>query len=85
MLKLLRKILVGNLLSMSKSLNYKVPGQIKCDVDLAETRIEHKNRNFVAFNGFFMSNFNIPDYLGIGKAVSMGFGTVRKITKEDMI
>src|SRR5690606_8855608 len=32
--ELLRKTLVGNILSMSKSLGYTVPSQIKCEPDL---------------------------------------------------
>jgi hypothetical protein len=31
------------------------------------------------FLGTFSINFEIPDYWGIGKSVSRGFGTVKKV------
>ncbi len=74
----LRRYLIGNLLSMSKSMGYMVPGEIKCDVDLVKVNSEYKGKSFVSFKGRFLVNFEIPDYLGIGKAVSKGYGTVRK-------
>jgi len=32
----------------------------------------------IGFKGNFMVNFEIPDYWGIGKSVSRGFGTLVK-------
>ena len=38
-----------------------------------------KNRiTHVGFVGKFKVNFKIPDYLGLGKSVSRGFGTIKK-------
>ncbi|MGB9928063.1 MAG: CRISPR-associated endonuclease Cas6 [Methanosarcina sp.] len=82
--ELLRNILKGNLLSMSKSLGYTVPGQIKCDVDLLPTKSKYKDTEIVSFDGGFAANFVIPDYLGIGKSVSKGFGMVRKIQNNEI-
>lgn len=76
---LLRKILTGNLLSMSKTFGYTVPREIKCDIDLVPTKSRYKDNNLTSFCGGFIVNFFIPDYLGIGKSVSKGYGTVRKI------
>ena len=75
---LLRKILTGNLLSMSKTFGYTVPDTIKCDIDLMSREMKFKGRDFISFCGGFMVNFCIPDYLGIGRSVSKGHGTVRK-------
>lgn len=77
--QLLRRQLTGNLLSMSKGLGYTVPEEIKCDIDLVKIDSKYKEQQFVSFNGSFMVNFELPDYLGIGKSVSKGHGTVRKI------
>jgi len=33
----------------------------------------------LGFLGKFSVNFEIPDYWGIGKAVSRGFGTVKRV------
>ncbi|MDW7732697.1 MAG: CRISPR-associated endonuclease Cas6, partial [Methanolobus sp.] len=76
--ELLRKNLVGNMLSMSKSLDYQVPDKIKCHTELQERSSSLKGNEILAFKGFFVTNFQIPDYLGLGKSVSRGFGTVKR-------
>lgn len=77
--EMLRRILTGNLLSMSKGLRYTVPDKIKCDVDVQVTKSEYKKVEFISFYGGFMANFCIPEYMGIGKSPAMGMGTVQKI------
>ncbi|MCD6152972.1 MAG: hypothetical protein J7J07_03575, partial [Syntrophobacterales bacterium] len=37
----------------------------------------------LGFLGAFSVNFEIPDYWGIGKSVSRGFGTVRTIREAE--
>lgn len=76
--ELLRKTLTGNILSMSKSLGYQVPDRIKCATDVRIRKARLKDTNIMAFIGSFHVNFLIPDYLGIGKSVSRGFGTVKR-------
>ena len=58
--EMLRRILTGNLLSMSKGLGYTVPDKIKCDVDVQVTKSEYKGVDFLSFYGGFMANFCIP-------------------------
>ncbi len=77
--EMLRKTLAGNFLSMSKTLGYTVPDTIKCDVDVELRRSKYKNMDFTSFTGGFIANFLIPDFMGVGKGVAKGFGTVRKI------
>ena len=72
----LRKTLIGNLLSMSKSLYYQVPDKIKCDVDVRARKSRMKDLNIMTFIGNFCANFIIPDNFGVGKSVSRGFGGV---------
>lgn len=75
---LLRRILVGNLLSMCKSLRYVVERKIEAVLDLEECeKVEIKQGvEMVAFTGEFKVNFNIPDFWGIGKSTARGYGTV---------
>jgi hypothetical protein len=75
-----RKILIGNILSMAKSLNYDVPAQIKCDANVHFRKDWLKDVSVITFTGKFYANFIIPDYLGIGKSVSRGFGAVRQLS-----
>ncbi len=78
----LRRTLTGNLLSMSKSLDYQVPDRIKCDLKVKIRKSRLKDVNMMTFIGGFCANFLIPDYLGIGKSVSRGFGAVRRCCRE---
>jgi hypothetical protein len=77
--ELLEKILIGNIISMSKSLGYTVPEPIKANIaQLKEVPTSLKGTPMLGFLGTFSINFEIPDYWGIGKSVSRGFGTVVK-------
>ena len=78
--ELLEKILIGNILSMSKSLGYTVPAPIEVKIlNLKEKQTSLKGTPMLGFLGTFSVNFEIPDYWGIGKSVSRGFGTVKRI------
>lgn len=76
--KLLRRILVGNILSMCKSLRYVVENKIEAVLDLEECKkVEIKQGvEMVAFTGEFKVNFSIPDFWGIGRSSARGYGTV---------
>lgn len=78
--ELLEKILIGNIISMSKSLGYTVPEPIKVNIlKIKEVQTRLKGTPMLGFLGTFSVNFLIPDYWGIGKSVSRGFGTVIKL------
>jgi len=76
---ILKKVLVGNILSMAKGLNCWVDKPIEVMIKLRPVEVNYKNKKMVGFKGRFMTNFVIPDYLGLGKSVSRGFGTVVKV------
>ncbi len=78
--ELLEKILIGNIISMSKSLGYTVPEPIRVNVgNMKEVPTSLKGTPMLGFLGSFSVNFEIPDYWGIGKSVSRGFGTVKRV------
>ncbi|MEW6481949.1 MAG: CRISPR-associated endonuclease Cas6 [bacterium] len=77
--ELLSSILIGNIISISKSLGYTVPEPIIARIDeIKEVSTSLKGTPMLGFLGDFSVNFEIPDYWGIGKSVSRGFGTVKK-------
>lgn len=78
---LLERILIGNILSMSKSLSYVVNDKIQLNVYLKEegTVIVKDGIELTAFSGEFETNFMIPEFWGLGKFSSRGYGTVRCI------
>jgi hypothetical protein len=77
---LLRRILVGNLLSASKGLDYTALEHIRLEIgSIRERMCNLKGVNVIGFDCEFMANFSIPDYLGLGKSVSRGFGAVKRM------
>lgn len=81
---LLEKILIGNLLSIAKSLGYTVLEPLKANItNFKEVHTKLKGTPMLGFLGSFSVNFEIPDYWGIGKSVSRGFGTIVK--KENLV
>jgi hypothetical protein len=75
---LLKSILTGNILSFYKFFNYRVDKKIMVKQDLKECNTKFKDNIMLAFEGKFITNAIIPDHVGIGKAVSRGFGTVKR-------
>jgi len=75
--EMLKKILIGNILSMAKGFEYTVSQKLYAWIDLNECKTNFKNISMTCFKGRFKVNFRIPDYLGLGKAVSRGYGTIK--------
>mgnify|MGYP001566123488 CR=1 FL=1 len=81
----LAKIIIGNIISMSKGLGYTVPEPIKANIiKLKEINTSLKGTPMLGFLGTFSVNFEIPDYWGIGKSVSRGFGTVKRVKESSV-
>jgi hypothetical protein len=76
--RLLTRILIGNMLSLSKAVGYVVDETI--ELDLSAQACEVAKAKFgvylVGFSGRFCTNFVIPDNWGLGKFASRGYGTV---------
>jgi len=79
--ELLKRILIGNILSMSKYLGVHLEKeqQIQTSLQLKQAKVILKGKQMMGFKGLFKTNFRIPDYLGLGKSVSRGFGTIRRL------
>lgn len=77
---LLERILVGNILSMSKAFGYEVKGKVQARAKVGEIGLINVKEgvDLLAFNGEFDINFYIPDFWGIGKFSSRGYGAVRR-------
>jgi hypothetical protein len=76
--KILEKIIVGNILSISKSLDYVVTEEIIAKTKLSPLPVYLKGIPVIGFEGEFQTNFLLPDHFGLGKSVSRGFGTVKR-------
>lgn len=74
----LERILIGNILSMGKGLGVHFEKEITCKItQLSEPRLmKLKGIKMMAFDVEFKSNVSLPDYFGLGKGASLGFGMV---------
>jgi hypothetical protein len=72
--ELLRGILVGNVLSLCKSLGLVVFERLQAAVDVYPLSVRLKNRRLLGFLGRFAINFRLCPDLGLGHLVSIGFG-----------
>ncbi len=74
---LLARVLVGNILSAAKGVGLTVSERLVARVVLDEVPVSLKGETMTGFTGNFSVNFDLPDYIGLGKGASRGFGTVR--------
>lgn len=74
----LERILTGNMLSLGKGLGIHFEKEISCKItEIIDCKlIRHKNVKMQAFDIVFKSNVSLPDYIGLGKGASTGFGVV---------
>ena len=78
--ELLRRILVGNILSASKGFGYVAKEHIRLEVGRMQDEIcLLKGTQVTGIRGEFTTNFAIPEFVGLGKSVSRGFGAVTRL------
>ena len=77
--KLLEKILTGNLLSMMRGIDCTVDYDLYVKINQFKQLpiIAHKH-SFSGFYASFVTNLSLPQYIGIGKSVSKGFGMLER-------
>ncbi len=80
----LEKILTGNILSFAKGLNIFFDKQVECKItQLSEPQTtRYKGTIMTIFDAEFSSNVSIPDFAGLGKGVSIGYGTTTRKREE---
>ncbi|MBK8043741.1 MAG: DNA repair protein [Haliscomenobacter sp.] len=79
--KELNRLLRNHLLAALKGMGvWLEPNQrIFADANLEQHSTQFKNRRMLAFSGEFRTNLILPPLLGIGKAVSRGFGAIEPV------
>ena len=75
----LNRQLQNNILSFYKGLSFRTDERIMVITKMEERQALFKNQSMLVFSGEFTSNAYLPEWTGIGKAVSRGFGTVSLI------
>ncbi|MEA5428907.1 CRISPR-associated endonuclease Cas6 [Arcicella lustrica] len=78
--KQLNILLQNNILSYFKAMNYWVNGQVMGMLqNVYEKETKFKDKSMIAFQADFVSNAVLPSFIGIGKSVARGFGTLEAI------
>ena len=77
-MKFLKKLIIGNILSFAKGVDWWVEGEIVVEAKLEEVSVKFKNEEMIGFKGYFYSNIYLPEFIGLGKSTSRGFGTIRR-------
>lgn len=85
--RLINSVLIGNVLSMAKALSIIVDFTIrtKTKVDMMTLQISRHGLVGHGFLGVFETNLDLPPLLGLGRHVSLGYGTVIEEGKNNWI
>ena len=73
----LKGILINNMISFCKAVNYNIEKNIMVHLELKSPRFANfKNQRMLVFSGKFITNLLLPNYIGLGKSVARGYGTI---------
>ena len=80
----LEEKLIGNLLSFFTEMGFRAEQQIELHItDITDQRLAHyKGVKLMAFDIEFKVNLVLPQYIGLGKSASIGYGTLTRITNQ---
>ena len=83
-LDLLERVLRGNILSMAKGLDWHIDREVRVRITALSPlrRQRYKGQLLSCFDAEFTTNVFLPDWIGLGKGVSIGFGVVKGMRKE---
>ena len=86
-ISMLEHVLKGNLLSMLKGLGIFLEDELKVHItQLSDSYILYnKGVALTAFDADFSCNLSIPDFMGIGKNASIGYGVVRQTDRPQTL
>lgn len=81
-IQILERILAGNMLSFLKGIDIHLEEQMELHITsiLDQRPAIYKRVKLISFDIEFKTNLYLPQYIGIGKNASVGFGTLTKVT-----
>ena len=82
--ELIEHILTGNMLSMCTGLNTHLESHISYKLlQIKEQKVyDFKGVKMLGLDISFKTNLFMPDYIGLGKGASLGFGMIEQIEKQ---
>ena len=83
--QLLKRVLLGNILSMAKGLDWYIEQPIDLQISAINRQyaMPIKGVKVAAFDLRFKCNVHLPDGIGLGKGAGQGFGVMRNIRNQD--
>lgn len=83
-INLLQSILTGNILAFAKGIGWHVEAPLQVEITKIKQikPLPFKGRKMLAFTLNFRSNASLPNYIGLGKGASVGFGVVKRVRPE---
>lgn len=77
------RIAVGNLLTALRGLKIEFPGRLYAAVQVNRgIPCTYKDQTFVGFWGILITNADLPDDIAIGRAVSHGYGWLKRVGRS---
>ena len=83
---LLERLLTANILSFAKGVGMHFDEQVVAKItQLDEPRTQYyKGVRLLSFDAEFKTNVSLPDYIGLGKGVSLGMGTITNMNNQQI-
>ena len=76
--KFLCELLTRNLIFLTSEFKIDVDEKILTDIELEDKSLSSFNDNRdVGFEGSFLTNFLLPDFIGLGNGITRGYGSIK--------
>jgi len=86
-LELLQNILAGNIKAFAKGLGWWLDQPLEVEItappEWSNTTI--KNKRMLQFHTRFRCNVKLPNFTGLGKGVSLGYGTIKQLKGKQTV
>jgi hypothetical protein len=79
------RILIGNIISFAKGVKWDIEKNISLKIQSIEKEglLKFKKNQLLGISLKFEANVFLPNYIGLGKGVSHGFGIIKQIRKTE--
>ena len=83
--EMLERTLTANMLSFLKGIGIHIDEELRCTITQLNDPydIKYKGVKMKGFDIEFRTNLSLPDFIGLGKGVSLGNGTVTRKSRRD--
>lgn len=83
-IQFLENILKGNIISFAKGVEYTIDKELLVQIrKIKGTKtVRYKDTKVLVFDLEFQTNISLPNFIGLGKGVSLGYGMVKKHCRD---